>query len=117
MSSITYVYDKSENIIIKMHTRNMRNITKHLDLFLKSYVNNKNKNEEIDMENLSDNLLSHFFEINGENTILISPFCKIFIQDCEYKEFHIYSDRIRIVIYKMYGYEEYESNWDDLTYM
>lgn len=128
--SLTYIYDESGKVIIKMYLQfdgYPRGVGIDLAKFLKSYSENpdnyegyrsdveeeenesENKENEslkyIEMEKLSGVLISHFFITQGEYAMLISPFCTYYY--CQDYEYHIYQDKVRILD----GEKEYEANW------
>jgi len=104
MSSITYVYDESGNILVKMYLEFGGYPTSHglaLSKFLNSYFE---KQGHLKMEKLSANLVCNFLKKQPGYAMLISPFDKTTY--CEW-EYHIYSGIVKI----SYLNKEYEANW------
>ncbi len=118
--SLTYVYDETGKVIIKMYLQFDGYPSGHgLDLakFLISLnfegygdEDDQDNKEEvslkyISMERLAGNIVSHFFRTQPEYAMLVSPFCQYYF--CQEWEYHIYSDKVKIV-----GDEkEYEADW------
>lgn len=93
--SLTYIYDESQKVIIKMYLQfdgYPSGLGRDLAKFLKNYYDENQ--DKIEMEKLSGNLVSYFFLKQGDYAMLISPFCTYYC--CQEWEYHIYSDKVRI---------------------
>lgn len=104
MSSITYVYDESENILVKMYLEFGGKPDNHgleLAKFLNSYFE---KRGNLEMEKLSANLVSKFLKKQPGYAMIISPSDKSVY--CEW-EYHIYPGIVKISDLN----KEYEANW------
>lgn len=105
MSSITYIYDDSENILVKMYLEFGGKPDNHgleLAKFLNSYFE---KQGHLKMEKLSANLVCKFLKKQPGYAMIISPSDKSVY--CEW-EYHIYSGgSVKISDLN----KEYESNW------